>query len=514
MRSRIAALALIVFVAMPAVVRAADCSPPTLNSADWPMYGRDYCHTFSNSGSLINRANVALLQKAWTFSTADVVSASPTVVGGVVYVGSWDGFFYALNAADGTLKWKFKVDCQSTVVPAGTGCPASPNLNRLQTVGGLIVSSAAVANGKVYFAGGKTMYCLNASDGTPCLTPNGQQWKTVVCGNPQEPNCQADSNDPTQILSSPAVFHGKIFVGYTPNGASGYRGGFVALDAVTGKVLWRFETNPNLAANGNPLPGPGKNNGCGGVWSSAAVDSVNNLVFFGTADCNSAPAPLYAETVLALGIDGSLAWSFHPTDPADENLCDFDFGASPNVIDLGGRSYLGNGRKDGAYYLLNRLPPTASGQLIWKNRVVFGGSSGGFTATTAFDGTHIFGGTAFGELGATSVCDPSNSSDTFIEDPSMHAFDAASGSVIWQQNTAYTFAASSVANRVVFDGTELSPTFRAYDAVSGQLLFSYPLPGSVSSGTTLVRDMAFLGSGNIQDGSGSGVHGFKPPPVP
>src|SRR5215469_5467565 len=91
----------------------------TLSSAerrdvdDWPMYGRNLQHTFNNSHSFINPNNVAQLQPAWVFPTSDVVSASPAVVDGVVYTGSWDGYFYALNARSGRLKWKFRLDCQA-----------------------------------------------------------------------------------------------------------------------------------------------------------------------------------------------------------------------------------------------------------------------------------------------------------------------------------------------------------------------------------------------------------------
>jgi hypothetical protein len=64
----------------------------TSGEDDWPMYGRNLQHTFSNPSSAITPENVSTLQQAWSFPTGDVVSASPTVVGGVVYVGAWDGF--------------------------------------------------------------------------------------------------------------------------------------------------------------------------------------------------------------------------------------------------------------------------------------------------------------------------------------------------------------------------------------------------------------------------------------
>jgi hypothetical protein len=51
---------------------------------NWPMYGRNLSHTFSNSDSQINTDNVASLKPLWKFLTSDAVSASPTVVGSVV----------------------------------------------------------------------------------------------------------------------------------------------------------------------------------------------------------------------------------------------------------------------------------------------------------------------------------------------------------------------------------------------------------------------------------------------
>jgi glucose dehydrogenase len=96
---------------------------------DWPMYGRTLQHTFSNPASAITPANVSTLQLAWSFPMGDAVSASPTVVGGVVYIGAWDGFFYALDARTGKPIWPFQVNCQHTVVPVPPSVwdPASPH---------------------------------------------------------------------------------------------------------------------------------------------------------------------------------------------------------------------------------------------------------------------------------------------------------------------------------------------------------------------------------------------------
>ena len=43
----------------------------------------------------------------WKFKTGDVVHSSPAYVDGTLYFGSWDSFFYAVDAATGKEKWRF-----------------------------------------------------------------------------------------------------------------------------------------------------------------------------------------------------------------------------------------------------------------------------------------------------------------------------------------------------------------------------------------------------------------------
>ena len=130
---------------------------------DWPMYGRDLHYTFSNPHSLIRPGNVTSMKPVWDFATGDAVSASPAVVNGIVYIGAWDGYFYALKATNGSLVWKFQVDCQNTVVPIPPQClaPGETQPPRFFTSGGLITSSAAVVKDHVFFAAGKTIYSLS-----------------------------------------------------------------------------------------------------------------------------------------------------------------------------------------------------------------------------------------------------------------------------------------------------------------------------------------------------------------
>jgi outer membrane protein assembly factor BamB len=47
-------------------------------------------------------------KKLWQFTTGDVVHTTPAIANGSLFFGSFDGFVYALNIADGSLHWKFK----------------------------------------------------------------------------------------------------------------------------------------------------------------------------------------------------------------------------------------------------------------------------------------------------------------------------------------------------------------------------------------------------------------------
>jgi len=480
--------------------------PSAAQALDWPMFGRDLKHSFTNAGSLITPTNVAFLQTAWDFPTSDAVSASPTVVDGRVFVGAWDGFFYALDSTSGAMVWRFQVDCDSQIVPIPPQCPGGPTApqDRVQTDGGIITSSAAVDKGKVYFGAGKTVYCVNAADGSLV-------WKKVICGNPEAPNCENDANDPNQIFSSPAVFKHRVFVGASTDGRNpGYRGGIVALDTRTGKQRWRFEVDPMLDANGNPVRVHGKvvgrNRGCGGVWGSGAIDEKKRLVFFGTADCGADAPPPYHEAILALRTgSGRPRWVYRPR---QGDVCDFDFGASPNVIDLAGHTWLGAGGKDGTYYVLERLTRNPGGQLVWRANVVFGGFAGGFIGSTAFDGQRAYGGTGLGDFGG-SPCDPNDPRDTPFQQPTMHAFDPIAHTVPWEQNGPPVFGATSVANGVVLSGALVPPALRAFDAGSGMVLAQITMPGSVNSAPALIGGTAFVTSGNSFNGNGGGVHALR-----
>jgi outer membrane protein assembly factor BamB len=192
--------------------------------------------------------------------------------------------------------------------------------------------------------------------------------------------------------------------------------------------------------------------------------------------------------------------------------CDFDFGATANIFDQGGTRYAGVGSKNGVYYAFEAATSDPAGKVAWSTKVVFGGVAGGFIGPSAYDGKRIYGATALGDVGPMP-CDPTDPTDTPVQDPSLHVFNPADGTVVWQASKANSVGATSVANGVVFVGVGniLPPALQIYDAETGTEIKQIPLEGAMNSGVAIVGDMIFFGSGNSFDGAGGAVHAFRLP---
>lgn len=142
---------------------------------------------------------------AWRFRTGGPVRSSPTVAGGVVYVGSGDGFLYALDAPTGALLWK-----HDAVAPVG-GAP-------------LVGGSAVVFTDRV-----NRVHAVDRASGEPV-------W-TVETGSDLPLSWGYEGWD--YLLPSPALSGDTVLVG------SG-DGHLYALSLSDGRVLWRFPTEGRI----------------------------------------------------------------------------------------------------------------------------------------------------------------------------------------------------------------------------------------------------------------------------
>jgi polyvinyl alcohol dehydrogenase (cytochrome) len=104
---------------------------------------------------------------------------------------------------------------------------------------------------------------------------------------------KVDTQPVAIITGSPVVFGDVVYQGissneeFLANGATYqcciFRGGMVALDANTGKILWKMYDMPD---NGGQ---PGGYSG-GAIWQAPAIDPRRGLLYLGTGNNYSVPA--------------------------------------------------------------------------------------------------------------------------------------------------------------------------------------------------------------------------------
>jgi outer membrane protein assembly factor BamB len=161
---------------------------------------RDGVVYFGSMDYNIYAVDANTLEELWRFRTGGIImESSPVIDNGLLYVGSFDGYMYALNLS-GKLVWKFKTS-------------------------GKIISCAVTDENYVYFCGQDSyVYCLDKK--------NGKEIWRFRTGD--------------EIAGTVAMDASKLFVG-------SFDGYFYCLNKATGKEIWRFKTGAEIYCIGPPL---------------------------------------------------------------------------------------------------------------------------------------------------------------------------------------------------------------------------------------------------------------------
>ena len=495
-----------------AVGHGADATPSP--SCSWPMYGHDAGHSFATAPgcTTLSAKNASSLVPQWWLPTPEPVTASPTVVDGTIYVGDWAGTFYAVPTNQPGLlpliqaptpRWTFQVDDTDGVAFGRITSTAA-----VVTVGGRQV---------VLFAGGATLYALDAANGhrlaSACLDPRSDP--TLRCKS---------SVGHIEIESSPTVLvagdgqSAQVLVGMdVHNDANVGRTGLISLglttDGLGGYALtpqWKLDPENGATYTGPGLltQGSGTGQGCGGVWSSPAVDVAKGLVYFGTSSC-SADGPTSGES--AWGADlatGALRWQYRP--PRQSLRWDDDFGASPNLLPGG---LVGFGSKDGWYYALRGDTTNPAGQLAWASHVGESGhvqkdfAVGGIIGTPAVGTVKgqpaIFATTALSTPILAPLDDGFSLDTSLLTDPlrllSLTAIRASDGKVLWRSPLPrQSYAAPSFANGVVLVPSTFGLSLSALRADDGLPLSHWVTFGPPSAAAVATGNQVIMGLGTSE----------------
>jgi outer membrane protein assembly factor BamB len=211
---------------------------------------------------------------------------------------------------------------------------------------GAISGSPTISEGRVIV--GSLNGHIRAFD----LNSGGSQWDAKAPG--QTP----------AIWSSPTVFGQLVVAGvgsqYGDNPLEAGR--VIALDLATGHQAW------DLCVNSACQPGDG-------IWSTPAIDAAGHgYIGVGNPD----------DGVLAFDVaTGHRLWqmSFHPDAGRD-----VDVGATPIIVQLGGREAIAVGSNGGVFKVLD----ASTGSVLWSRDLVAGSAVHGLLASPAYDGTNFY----------------------------------------------------------------------------------------------------------------------------
>lgn len=482
--------------------------------ADWPRYGRDLRLTFSVPAgcSPITRRTVTTLVPAWFTRARDSVTASPAVVGGTAYVGSWDGRFSALDARTGALRWTFDI---RTSAPTAFGRIVSS-----ATVAGFRDRSTGRLRRVVLFGGGSTLWALDAATGAELaaadLDPRTAATKAAERARGEDPEVEVESSPALARVGRDRLVFVGVDVHDTPRVG---RTGVVAARLVSRRdgswsfvPVWKSDAETGQVYRGRAglTRGSGTGFGCGGVWSSPAVDEGAGVVVYGVANCSRAAQARaagmnWSEAMVAVDArTGRLRWRFAPAaleptraaqlDAADN---DDDFGASPNIFRLpSGRLVVGEGQKSARYWVRD----LRTGAPVWSTVAGTPGHVGTDYAVGGFIGTPAVqvgaDGRARRVVGATAIPVPRSPGDVDGATWLVRALDARTGRLQWVYRLGGpTYAAVSVVGGVVFVPDTVGSDLLALDAETGRLRWAMPVPGPPSSAAVVVGEGVYLGTG-------------------
>ncbi len=447
---------------------------------DWPSHGYDHDnHRATHVETVISPANASLLTEKWSLPLPSAVTSTPTVGEGMVYVTAWDGVLYAVRAKDGVVRWTYDTGSASTL--------------------GLQSSATLTADGRILVGDSAgIVHCLSAKKGTLL-------WTASVGGT-----------DPasSHIWASPVVANGRVFMGrasHSDNPCT--QGHLYAFDLDTGAELWRYATVPARVCNADTtitctVDGDCPSGVCvdgkgGGVTASVAVSKDGETVYMASVGCFTYPSIGNSDAIFALdAATGTADWILRTQSVqqfADgPPYHDYGFLNGPTLIEgkdgLGTRPLVVGASKDGSLYAVDR----ATGTPVW-TRVVSPAPSfagfGLFNGAVGYDGHRFFA--ALYQLSGW----PAGNDHLF-------AFDDEAGATVWSDQIEASWGSMAIANGLLFVGTNAAAELYVYDTATGTRLNTLDVPGSVTSGASIVGGTVYVGHG---PGGPGGVRAFGLP---
>ena len=433
-------------------------------------WGYDNSRFIPKSVGGLDSKNIKNLKLKWVFGFpySQRARSQPLFALGSIFVGSQSGDVYSLDLETGCVKWKFtaSAEIRTAIVMDLWEVGVEPNFKPYIYFGDILAHT----------------YALDAQTGKLV-------WKI-----------KSDDHPNATQTASPSRFEDKLFIPISSlevTSASDenyecctFRGGVLAVEARTGKTLWKSFTIPlpgkymGRTSVGTRMYGPSG----APIWNSPTIDKKRRYMYVGTGENYSSPADDSSDAIIAYDIDsGDEVWR-RQTLPGDawnvacmfkdnpncpvENGPDLDYSASSVLIETNKGDILVSGQKSGNAFGIN--PDT--GEIIWETNISGGGTQGGIH----------FGMSAEDNIIYAPINDMANTRDGKIYldlKPGMHALDAETGKILWSKinpNTCGTIefcdpgisAASTAIPGAVIAGHS-DGVIRVYNKDDGEIIWTF-----------------------------------------
>jgi len=409
---------------------------------DWPMYGYNPEHSSINNETTFSLANIGDLAKLWSFKTQDVIAASAIVVGYTIYVGSWDGYEYAIDSQTGALDWK-------TYLGKTTGYPwcGPPYAG--------VSSAASFVKGTLYVSGGDSYwYALDASSGAIL-------WKVFIADNSAKSGYY---NWSTALIYNNYAYLGTSSLGDCPLA----QGKLLQISLSKHKVVRSLNIVPNGQVGG-------------GIWSSPVLDPTTNTLYVTTGNEN-ALTQIYAQAILAIDpqtLTVKDLWRL----PEKDAIIDSDFGGTPAVFQTStGVRMIVSVNKNGIAYAF-RAKDLKAGP-IWQQYIAEGGpspDSGDGSISTA-----VFANGTLYMAGGNAIINNQGFQGT------VDALNPNTGKILWKhKSTGPILGALTYSNGMLFDSS--GNVLEVLNATDGSRVASYTLDNQIYAAAIVSHGQVIVG---------------------
>lgn len=503
--------------------RAVDAN--ALRSPIVRTWGLDYRNTRYQPDSTIRAANAGKLELAWALGLPETaeVRSQVVVTADTVFASSVGGHLFALDRTRGCIKWHRQpaaVIRTSLTLANVRGRPAL-------VFGGATKEAPPMRLSLVDF--GQAVFAVDAESGDDIWNTDVALFRgTILTGG----IAQHDGK-----LIVPLSAMGVGFGGDPNFECCKSHGAVRALDADSGKILWTArmtETAKPTYKNALGVQQWGPSGAS--VWTTPTIDAKRGLVYVGTGQNSSSPASDKSDAIVAMDIEtGAVRWVYQGTagdafnsaclfggpNCPKENGPDLDFGASAVLARTSrGDDILLAGQKSGVVHALN----PDNGALRWRTQVSPGSALGGVHWGMAVSGTTLI----------VPINDPVPGPGV-VRKPGVYGLDVDTGKLLWSfdaqpvcdsgfsqgapwPDCPYTFsAAPSTANDLAFVGS-LSGVAYAFEAKTGKVVWQFDTAATFDSvngvpatggsidapGMVAAGDMLFVGSGYAMFGEKPG----------